>query len=232
LPFPYHIYASWYQRYDDAWTFGGDNNLKIFDFSRGSNPVTDNFYLSYDGGPPNTTATSGYFVLPNNQMTIPDINGQNNYHEENGNYTNPFRGEWSKIEVLVRVTDQTDGFIRLWDQNGLRVYYAGRTDSGSVGDIRSAGIGGYARMYNQPGNWRYFVGGFMDIDANAGRFVLTNSATYSASTIVEPPPYTSWSDTSVILTANLGALSAGVVHLHYRNDATGGHQYLGTRTVA
>ena len=34
-PFPFYIYASWYQRADDAWVFGGDNNYKTFEYSTG-----------------------------------------------------------------------------------------------------------------------------------------------------------------------------------------------------
>ena len=48
---PYYIYASWYQRADDQWHFGGDNNYKTFDYSDGQDPYADkSWYICY--GPP------------------------------------------------------------------------------------------------------------------------------------------------------------------------------------
>ena len=36
LPYSsYARYASWYQRADDQWHFGGDNHFKIFDYLEG-----------------------------------------------------------------------------------------------------------------------------------------------------------------------------------------------------
>ena len=52
---PYFIYASWYQRADDQWHFGGDNNFKTFDYSHGHEPYAQqSWYTAY--GPPHPAA--------------------------------------------------------------------------------------------------------------------------------------------------------------------------------
>jgi hypothetical protein len=64
--FPYYLYASWYQRADDAWVFGGDNNFKTFAYSFGhtSYEMPNNWYTGY-GLPYPSSRTSGAGWGPN-----------------------------------------------------------------------------------------------------------------------------------------------------------------------
>src|SRR5206468_6506821 len=59
VSFPSYTYASWYQRSDDAWTFGGDDNYKVYDWCLGGNPydLPNNWYAEYNPRP--TSRTSG-----------------------------------------------------------------------------------------------------------------------------------------------------------------------------
>ena len=57
-PFPFYIYASWYQRVDNRWTFGGDENFKTFAYSNCCSPyeAPNNWYTAY--GPPHPASTT------------------------------------------------------------------------------------------------------------------------------------------------------------------------------
>ena len=51
-PFPFYIYASWYQRADDQWHFGGDNNFKTFAYAACCDPYEGVSYWYTNYGPP------------------------------------------------------------------------------------------------------------------------------------------------------------------------------------
>src|SRR5204863_532314 len=68
---------------------------------------------------------------------------------------NPMGGKWSKVEIAARLTNQTDGYVKVWENGQQVVNYAGATDK-YPGTQRTIGIGGYARAQGFSGNWRYF----------------------------------------------------------------------------
>ena len=78
---PYYIYASWYQRADDQWHFGGDNNFKTFDYSDGDEPYAAwKSWYTATGRPirtaPLTVARSGQTRRPP-PLILADRNGHN-----------------------------------------------------------------------------------------------------------------------------------------------------------
>jgi len=202
-----YVYASWYQRVDDAWVFGGDNNLKTFAYSNCCSPyeMPNNWYLAY--GPPNPSSkTSGAGWIINDDggsLGNPDINGHNAWW---GGAVNPMAGQWSKVEVAIKVSSGSDGYVKVWENGTQEVGYAGPTDK-YPGTSRTIGIGGYARIYGQPNNWRYFADAY--VDTSLARVVLANKATLSTATVIENQIPTSWSAGSVTASVNLGKFTAG-----------------------
>lgn len=204
---PSAVYASWYQRNDDAWVFGGDNNLKTFAYSNCCSPyeMPNNWYLAY--GPPTPSSTTSGAVWTINDdggsLTNPDANGHGAWW---GSAVNPMAGQWSKVEVAIKVSSATDGYVKVWENGALRVDYRGPTDR-YPGSSRTIGIGGYARIYGQSSNWRYFADAY--IDTTLARVVLANNANLSQATVIENQIPSSWSANSITATVNLGKFTSG-----------------------
>ena len=74
-------------------------------------------------------------------------------------------------------------------------------------------------MYGQPNNWRYFADVYLDY--SRARVVLGNAPTLSASTIREVQVPTSWSGSSISISANLGRFTAGQTAYVFVVDANG-----------
>jgi hypothetical protein len=219
--YPYYSYLSWYQRADDAWVFGDDNNFKTFAFSVGTTPyeMPNNWYLAYNTPLPNSRTSGASYIFGDDSNGIalhfPDANGHNQWWD---GAVNPMSGVWTKIEMEVKYTNQNDGYVKLWENGAIRVNYVGHTD-GLQGNTRTEGIGGYGRMYNQPNNWRYFADAYLDY--SRARVILGNASTLANSTIREVQIPTSWSSSSVSVSANLGKFSNGQTVYLYVVDPNG-----------
>ena len=204
--FQAYSYVSWYQRSDDGWHFGDSDNYKTFAYSEGVGPYSlpNNWYMEYNPRP--TSRTSGAtwhlnddaFGTAAQSLQSPDQNGHNLYWD---NAVNPMAGQWSKIEMELKYTNQNDGYIKLWENGVLRADYRGRTD-GLAGSTRTEGIGGYAVNYPYASNWRYFADVYLD--SSRARVILGDAPTLDASTIREVQIPTQWSDSSIDVTVNLG----------------------------
>lgn len=246
--FPWYSYWCWYQRYDPLWAFnnsgspgnGGtdDNNNKTFDFSNGSTPYTQNgssdsnWYAGLFNVTDDTQDVNGYHACTLNDdgtsLQNPDANSHSFFWDQFP--SSPWTA-WRKWEMEIKHSS-TDGggWIKMWMDNTLVINYAGATDK-YTGTSKTEAIGGYARN-RDANNWRYFADvGHDRQTTGAARFVLTNNATYTSSTLVENQPYTAYAATSVTLTCNKAAHSAGTKHLHFRCPVNG-NKYLGTVTLA
>lgn len=214
-----YVYASWYQRNDDAWVFGGDNNLKAFAYSNCCSPyeMPNNWYIAY--GPPTPSSKSGgaTWIINDDGKSLmnPDLNGRSAWWDA---AVNPMAGQWSKVEVAIKVTTSNDGYVKLWENGALRVNYAGPTDK-YAGTNRSIGIGGYARIYGQSNNWRYFADAY--VDNSLARVVLANNASLSKATVIENQIPSAWSADSITATVNLGKFSAGQTAYLFVVDPSG-----------
>jgi len=217
--YPAYTYASWYQRSDDNWVFGDDNNYKCFDFSRGNGgyDLPYNWYIEYNSRPTSRTSGASWHILD-------DAYGQSNASLDGptsdwwfGSAVNPMSGVWSKIEVEIKYTNQKDGYIKLWENGKLRVDYRGTTDR-YPGTQRSEAIGGYARVTNS-NNWRYFADIYLD--HSRARVVLANNASLSSATIIEPQIPSAWSDGSISAQVNLGKFTAGQTAYLFVVDPSG-----------
>ena len=216
---PFNVYASWYQRLDDSWTFGTNNNIKTFAYSVCCSPyqMPNNWYTAY--GPPHPTSSSDrgsqWLITDDGKSLInPDLNGHNAWW---GHAVNPAAGKWSKVEVAVKLTAQDNGYIRVYE-NGKRVMnYAGPTDK-YAGTARTIGIGGWS-LIKAPHNWRYFADIYLD--TSLSRIVLANNSVLAQATIVENQIPSSWSDTVITATVNLGQFQAGETAYLFVVDSTG-----------
>lgn len=212
---PSYIYASWYERADDAWVFGGDNNFKRFAYSVCCSPyeMPNNWYESMT--PSSRTDTPGWMINDDGtSMSNPDVSGHNFWWNDGGNPMNA----WTKIETAVHISSGSDGYIKVWDSGKLVVNYTGPTDK-YAGSSRSIGIGGYIRMSGQPNNWRYFADAY--VDTTLARVVLANNAVLAAATIVETQIPSSWSNTSINISVNLGKFTSGQTAYLFVVDSSG-----------
>jgi hypothetical protein len=221
--FPAYSYASWYQRSDDGWHFGDDDNYKTFAYSEGVGPynMPNNWYVEYNPRPTSRTSGAAWHInddaagTSTASLQSPDQNGHNWWWND---AVNPMAGQWSKVEMEIKYTNQNDGYIKLWENGVLQVDYRGKTD-GLPGSTRTEGIGGYARNYPYQSNWRYFADVYLDY--SRARVILGNASTYSASTIREVQIPTAWSGSSISLTVNLGKFQPGQTAYLYVVDSTG-----------
>ena len=217
-PFPFHIYASWYQRADTAWIFGGDNNYKTFAYSICCSPyeMPNNWYTAY--GPPHpsskTDSAQWLFTDDGGSMSNPDVNGHNVWWDT---AVNPMAGTWSKVEIAIKVTDQTNGYVKMWENGHQVMGYVGPTDK-YPGTRRTIGIGGYARM-QEHSNWRYFDDVYLD--TTLSHVVLADKPLLSQAKIIENQIPSSWSDGSITVTVNLGQFTQGQTAYLFVVDSSG-----------
>jgi hypothetical protein len=225
--YPQYSYVSWYQRSDDAWVFGDDNNYKVFDFTRGFGgyDLPYNWYIEYNPRPTSRTSGASWHILDDSSDSLSTPANTWWY----GSAVNPMSGQWSKIEVEIKYTNQTDGFINLYENGVRKIDYKGRTD-GYSDNVRSEGVGGYARMYSQANNWRYFADVYLDY--SLARVVLANNANLSSATIIEPQVPTSWSSGSITFKVNLGKFKQGERAYVHVVDSTGARSATGLAVTA
>jgi hypothetical protein len=209
--YPAYTYASWYQRMDNNWVFGSDDNLKLWDFSLGSEPYNQyNWYINWNDGPHNAVSATSFgwtddgvgAAPPLSSLQDPDQNGHNSFWGGGG--VNPMSG-WAKVEIEIKYTNANDGYIKMWENGVLQMNYLGSTDKYS-GTSRSESIGGFARS-RSTNNWRYFAEVYLDY--TPARVVLANNPTLSLATIVENQIPTAWSNTSITFVINLGRFTTG-----------------------
>lgn len=242
----YYTYLRWLTTHDPLWPFnndgtpgnGGtnDNNTKMQSFNNGSSPYPQgsssdsNWYIGYNNSA-NQDVANPYFWGINgddNSLQNPDTNGHNGFWPQAPG--SPYQS-WRNLEMEIKHSTADDGgYIKLWDNNTLAISYVGVTDRWT-GTTKNDQIGGYARNRDATRGFRYFADPYIDRQTSgAARIVLTDSATYESSTIIEVQKYTSWSPTSIGLICNRGALPTGPAHKHFRCPVNG-NQYDGTVTL-
>lgn len=217
--FPFYIYASWYQVADKKWVYGGDNNYKTFEYSNCCSPyeMPNNWFTAYGPPHPDSSTDSPMWVWTDDghaMLSPVDANGHNAWW---GHGVSPMSGTWSKVEVAVKVTNQDDGYIKVWEDGRQVMDYVGSTDK-YPGNSRTIGIGGFARIAS-PQNWRYFDDAYLDL--SLARVVLANNAVLADATVIEPQIPKAWSSTSITATVNLGKFGSGSTAYLFVVDASG-----------
>lgn len=218
--FPAYTYASWYQRSDDAWSFCDDNNYKAYAYSTGDGPynMPNNWYIEYNVRPSSKTSSAAWHILDDSSLTLVD---QLSWWWSSA--VNPMSGQWTKVEVETKITNQRDGYIKLWENGVLKGNYNGPTDR-YPGTSRTEGIGGYARC-GDANNFRYFADAYLDY--SRARVVLANNADLSKATIIETQIPSSWSNNTVSINANLGKFAANQTAFMFVIDPSGSRNAVG-----
>lgn len=213
--YPQPVYVTYYYRVDDAWNFcSSDNNFKLGSHSQAGGPYADPYWY-YEHRNPDF---SGKTVKPGIITPyIPSSSGTS-FTFGTGAAANPAAGQWVKVEVEALYTNQSSGYVKIWNNGILMNRYNGPTDSGSPG-WRAEAVGGYARCYGYSTNWRYFADVYFD--TSHARVILGNAPTYTASTKREIQIPTSWSNSSISVTANLGSFAAGETAYLYVVNSSG-----------
>jgi hypothetical protein len=202
--YPAYSYFSWYQRSDDAWPFGGDNNYKVWDFSNGAEPydLPNNWYIEYNPVPSSLTSVPNWHL--NDDAYPSGLNG-NIGTWWGSEAINPMSGVWTKIELEIRYDKTSSGYIKLWENGALKINYTGRTD-GLPGNTRAEAIGGYQRQHGSTA-WRYFADVYLDY--TPARVVLANNSALRLATVIEPQVPSAWAPSSITVSVNLGRFRAG-----------------------
>ena len=212
VTYPSSTYASWYVRMDDAWVFGGDNNFKNYAWSVGPEPYEGNYwYLEYNPRPTSRSSSCAWTLYDSGGM------GLSPAMTWGDSCTNPMGGQWVKVELFIRWSRSSDGFVQVYENGRRVVNYSGRTDNAS-GSTRVEGIGGYARIRNS-NNWRYYTDIYLD--TTLSHVILGNASTLSASTKREVQVPTAWSNNSITANVNLGAFANGQTAYLYVFDSNG-----------
>lgn len=217
--FPFYVYASWYQRADNGWVFGGDNNFKTFAYSNCCSPyeMPNNWYTAYGPPHPGTSTDGAQWTINDDgaSMTNPDANGHNFWWNS---AVNPMAGKWSKVEIAIKLTNQTNGYVTVWENGRQVINYTGSTDK-YPGTQRTIGIGGYARMQGYTSNWRYYDDVYLD--TTLSRVVLADKPVLSQATVIENQIPSAWSDSSITATVNLGQFTQGQPAYLFVVDSSG-----------
>jgi hypothetical protein len=224
--FPQYTYVSWYQRFDDAWVFNG-NNLKIYDYTRGTGgyDLPNNWYIEYRDPPTSNSSTNAkWHILDDTGYPtgVALVDGYESWYGSGAN--NPMNGQWTKIEVEVKLTNQSDGYIKIIENGRVKMNYRNKTE-GYSGNVRSDAVGGYSDMYGQPNNWRYFADVYLDY--TPARVVLANNPALDLATIIEVQIPTAWSNSSITASVNLGKFTRGQLAYLFVVDGTGTHNLVG-----
>jgi hypothetical protein len=228
--YPQYAYVSWYQRTDDAWVFGDDDNYKVFDFTKDccGYDLPNNWYIEYNERPTSRSSTPAWHILDDVGASGGSLTGPTSAWWF-GKAVNPMSGVWTKIEVEIKYSNQSDGYINLYENGVRKVNYSGTTDR-YAGNVRGEGVGGFARQSSQPNNWRYFADVYLD--HSLARVVLTNNASLAASTIIEPQVATSWSSGSITFNVNLGKFKQGDRAYVHVVDSSGARSTTGLAVTA
>lgn len=212
--FPYYIRMRALCRVAPGFVFTGANNFKTMAIGNTGSVYGSGsggyWYVNYNSNSFSSASSVPSHVLSYEPtLTLPDMNG----HTQWWNNSNNMAAAWVDMVFEIRMTDQLDGYIKCWENNGpLLIDYLGRTDDW-VSTIRTLGFGGYSEMFGQIENFRAFMDQHLDL--TRARVELTNNAVYTASTIVEPQPRVSWADGTLRVKGNLGRLSNGqTAYLH------------------
>jgi hypothetical protein len=132
------------------------------------------------------------------------------------------RNKWIKVEEVINESSQRNMYID--NVHAVKM--------NPLPNTRSYSLGGYYRFVRAGGsisstsdyrggvsnsNYRYFDD--MYVDTTFSRVMLGNRDSYSAWTILEPQIPSAWSDSSITVTVNQGALPSGEKAYLYAFDA-------------
>lgn len=230
--YPAYTFVSLWFRMDSNWQFNSaSENNKMFDWGNehGGYDLPQNWYIEWGTGENSwesnhaTNPVAWHFNSDDPSAPYPlEDPDQNGHGRTWSNAADPF-ADWIKMEYAVKWTQDSTGFVKLWENGTLKVDYEGRTDASTwTGTDRYDMIGGYSDE-RAPQNWRYMADVYYD--HTLSRVILGNASTIGSCTIKEPQVCTAWSDTSITCTMKHGAIPTGSAWLYVfdaSNNSTAG----------
>lgn len=231
---PSTSYWSYYLDYDTAWVPDlnepPDNNDKLY-------TIDDTFSGGPYGGEITTNITHTFCTgaFPCTWLNTYDgggsrMSGTNNW----GDHANYYAAGWTKIEIEVKHTPASEGYIKMWEDGVLVVNYSGPTHrSSGDGQEMIEAIGGYNRNAGSTENWKYFDDVYLDVAPGSAvpRVMLCQGGTIAARGICESQIPTSWASGSIGVTVNAGRFTDGSTAYLYVCDAVGDCNSSGTAIV-
>ena len=98
---------------------------------RGPYNLPNNWYAEYNPRPTSRTSGAAYHLNDDatgsaaQSLQTPDQNGHSWWWD---GAVNPMSGTWAKVEMELKYTNATDGYIKLWENGVLKIDYHGATD--------------------------------------------------------------------------------------------------------
>ncbi|MGB3073223.1 MAG: heparin lyase I family protein [Candidatus Moraniibacteriota bacterium] len=228
---PSTSFWSYYLDYDRSWVPNlnepPDNNDKLY-------TIDDTFSGGPYGGEITTNIVHNFCTgnFPCRELTTYDGGGSRMSSNQNwGTGANYYADGWTKIEIEVKHTTASDGYIKMWEDGALVVNYSGPTHrSSGDGQEMVEAIGGYNRNAGNANNWKYFDDVYLDVAAGSAvpRVMLCGGSTFSARGICELQIPTSWGTGSVGLTVNAGRFANASTAYLYVCDSSGSCNTNGT----
>lgn len=198
---PVSVYQSCWMRADPSWVFNSqtDNNFKCYTFGHISaetgSPIAGNGFGAHYGGGWQPHSFDDTSIKWQSYGDLAPVAWSGIDDAVN------VMTKWTKFELFWRIDDP--GFVRVLE-NGRRVH--SRTVNITEQTHRAfqtTSFGQYARVNNNPNNWRYYTDAYYD--NSFSRVILGNNPSLNSScTIREVQIPTAWSDTSVTVTVNRG----------------------------
>jgi len=217
-----YLYIHHYERWDDNFptTAGSHANEKVINFEGCANNVGiyengDVNNLNYK--PHSNTVSEGY--------TTAGLQNMGDYPNQDACcWTAPNQGSWLAYEWILYDGGNSD----VYKLSVNNVAYKDETAGADIlhSDRRGVTIGGYFCYHNpyldndcmdeseklgHPYSFRYYDDIY--IDNTWSRVMLANNQDYNQATIIEPQIPSAWSGNSIIVTANLGALTGDTAYL-------------------
>jgi hypothetical protein len=227
VTFPTTIYMSSYWQVDPRWnpTLANppSNNFMLFNYSSYAPYNTYTWVLEY--GPPVDLSSAQWHI--NDSDFSPSLSDpDNNDHNLWWNAGTSSLGVWVKTEYEIRLTDQTDGYIKAWDNGVLKVDYSGPTDL-FPGTTRCISLGGFAQSGGAATQWRYFADIYFDTTPQ--RVMICTGSTWASRGKCEVQIPSAWSPTETTVTVNQGGFPNYTTAYLYIVDASGNANDIGNR---
>lgn len=177
---------------------------------------------------------------------IPDLPYSCSSDEYVVTHNNPING-WVKMQweggysasnnvPLVRFSTYPDGKVTHQSHFGNGITTMSMYNEGpgypKLGNLRMLSIGGFARVPrtdNGLNSYRYFAGVY--IDDTPSRVMLGDNQDYNSCTIMEPQIPTAWSEDSITINVNLGALPDNGTGYLFVFDSENNHNLVGHSVV-
>jgi hypothetical protein len=204
-----YTYSAYYYRHDPDWNEATDN------YKQGRYSTA---WLEVPNG-----YTGGGFYITMGNVLMPPYVWRTNYCTPNWNASenslDPGDG-WMKREIIVHHTNDSTGWIDIYEDGNLIDYDNGHSWVGNPSSTSFDRVvfGGYNRL-GDTNNFRYWD----DIyhDNTLARVIIGNASTLASSTVREVQIPTAWSDNSITITVNQASFSLCEPLYLYVVDANG-----------